>query len=46
MVQQGIEQRATVISMTGMNNHACGFIDHNQGIIFIDDIKGNVFSYE
>ena len=45
-MQQGIEQRATVISMTGMNNHARDFIDHYQGIIFIDDIKGNVLSYE
>ena len=42
IVGQGIDQRAAVIAVAGVYHQSGRFVDHQHGVVFIDDIEGNI----
>jgi hypothetical protein len=45
-MKQGMNQRAAIMSMTGMHDHAGGFVEHYQELVFIQDVQVNRFWME
>ena len=43
MISQGIDQRTRIVSEAWMNNQAGRLIYNNQRVVFINNIKRNVF---
>lgn len=43
MMEQGIDQRSREIAMSGVRNHAGGFVDHEQVRVFVIDIECDRF---
>jgi len=46
VVEEGIDQGMSRISHGRMDHQTRGFIDHNQVVVFEEDIQGDVFSYD
>jgi len=42
VVQEGIDESTLLVSCSDMNNHSCWFVDHDQIIILVKDLKRNV----
>ena len=46
MIKQRIEQSAIRITRSWVYHHAGGFINHHHGIVFIDDIQGDILGFK
>ena len=42
VVEKGIHESAVGIPRRGVNHEACGFVDDDEILIFVEDIEGNV----
>ena len=43
MIGQGIDQRARIVAVAGMDDHAGRLVDDNQVVVFIQNVERNVF---
>ncbi len=44
-MKQGIDERARSMARTGMYNHALGFVDHGDVLIFVDNVQRDRFRH-
>ena len=44
--QQGVYQGACAVACRRVHHHALGFIDHDEILILVDDVQGDVFRQE
>ena len=42
MEGQGVDEGAAIVAVAGVDHHAGGFVDHQQVLVLIDDVEGNV----
>ncbi len=42
VMREGVDERALVVAVAGMDHHAGGFVDHEHVVIFIDDLQRNL----
>lgn len=42
-MEEGVDERAGVNASSGVDDHAGGFIDGDDGGIFVEDMQGNIF---
>ncbi len=45
MVDQRVDERAVPIARARMHHQTCGFIDHNQVIVFKGDVERNILAF-
>ena len=43
MIGEGIDQCPRIVAVAGMDHHAGRFIDNNDVVVFVGDVKRNVF---
>ena len=43
MPGDGIDKRAVIVPVSGVHHQPCRFVDNHQVLVFIHDIKGNIF---
>ena len=43
VIQQRVHESSVVVSVSGVNHHSFRLVDHEQIVIFIHDIKRNIF---